>query len=144
MTTNEIKTLIQNTIAGQGSQVDIGGKLAEILGAIVDAMPASNDLAKVLTIPNYTGVTIRANSKEQFCELAGISVEQYDGLFAGEYQFVKLPNSQGREEKNLIFHKADNGTVWVSVILDEDADALEIVNSVQLFVAENVITMSEY
>lgn len=38
MTTNEIKTLIQNTIAGQGSQVDIGGKLAEILGAIVDTM----------------------------------------------------------------------------------------------------------
>lgn len=40
MTTNEIKTLIQNTIAGQGSQVDIGGKLAEILGAIVDAIPS--------------------------------------------------------------------------------------------------------
>ena len=51
MTTNEIKTLIQNTIAGQGSQVDIGGKLAEILGAIVDAIPANLvvDITDVLT-----------------------------------------------------------------------------------------------
>lgn len=38
MTTNEIKTLIQNTIAGQGSQVDIGGKLAEVLNALADAV----------------------------------------------------------------------------------------------------------
>ena len=38
MTTNEIKTLIQNTIAGQGSQVDIGGKLADVLNALADAV----------------------------------------------------------------------------------------------------------
>lgn len=43
MTTNEIKTLIQNTIAGQGSQVDIGGKLAEVLNALADAVSGVNE-----------------------------------------------------------------------------------------------------
>lgn len=36
MTTQEIKDLIASKIAGQGNQVDSGGKLAEILNAIVD------------------------------------------------------------------------------------------------------------
>ena len=52
MTTNEIKTLIQNTIAGQGSQVDIGGKLAEVLNALADAVSgvvSGVDVTDVLT-----------------------------------------------------------------------------------------------
>ena len=35
MTTEEIKDLIASAIAGQGNQVDSGGKLAEILNALV-------------------------------------------------------------------------------------------------------------
>ena len=49
MTTNEIKTLIQNTIAGQGSQVDIGGQLAGILSAIVDSIPTETPRPIVLS-----------------------------------------------------------------------------------------------
>lgn len=50
MTPTEIKSLIQNTIAGQGSQVDIGGKLAEILGAIVDIIPNPDDQVKPIVL----------------------------------------------------------------------------------------------
>lgn len=39
MTTQEIKDLIASAIAGQGNQVDAGGKLAEVLNAIVENMP---------------------------------------------------------------------------------------------------------
>lgn len=52
MTTNEIKTLIQNTIVGQGSQVDIGGKLAEILAAIVDTLPSVDWLVDITDVLN--------------------------------------------------------------------------------------------
>lgn len=58
MTTNEIKTLIENTIAGQGSQVDIGGKLSEILVSIVDAIPAETPRPIVLTAPPVEGDTL--------------------------------------------------------------------------------------
>ena len=40
-----IKDLIATTIAGQGNQVDSGGKLAEILDATVDAVASAQDAA---------------------------------------------------------------------------------------------------
>lgn len=61
MTTNEIKTLIQNTIAGQGSQVDIGGKLAEVLNALADAV--GNVRRTVVLQINNTGQEM---TEEQF------------------------------------------------------------------------------
>lgn len=39
MTKEEIKALVSAKIAGQGSMVDIGGALPEIINAIVDAIP---------------------------------------------------------------------------------------------------------
>ena len=39
MTKEEIKASIAKNIAGQFNQVDISGKLAEILDAIVDLLP---------------------------------------------------------------------------------------------------------
>lgn len=39
MTKQEIKSIINGTISGQGSQVDIGGKLAAVLSGMVDLIP---------------------------------------------------------------------------------------------------------
>lgn len=51
MTTQQIKDLIAQTIAGQGNQVDSGGKLAEILNAIVDAVEQGGG-SEPLVIPS--------------------------------------------------------------------------------------------
>lgn len=47
MTKQEIKALVGQKIAGQGSQVDIGGALADILNAIVDLIPGIPDLGTI-------------------------------------------------------------------------------------------------
>lgn len=94
MTTNEIKTLIQNTIAGQGSQVDIGGKLAEILVSIVDAIPAAayidvTDLIKTTGIAELT-----------------------------EQQFTKFQNSAGLISNGVFYPKVTALTTEQSNALD--------------------------
>ena len=50
MTKDEIKALVNGTIAGQGSQVDIGGKLAKILNEIIDAIPEGGGGAEPLFV----------------------------------------------------------------------------------------------
>lgn len=40
MTPQEIKDLIDETISGQGNQVDLGSALPTILNAIIDLIPA--------------------------------------------------------------------------------------------------------
>ena len=72
MTTNEIKTLSQNTIAGQGSQVDIGGKLAEILAAIVDAIPAAAYIDVTDLIATTGTAEITEQQFNQFQNSAGL------------------------------------------------------------------------
>lgn len=39
MTTEEIKAIIAEKIAGQGNQVDIGNGLVEVLNALADSIP---------------------------------------------------------------------------------------------------------
>lgn len=54
MTTEEIKNLIDQKIAGQGSMVDVGGALPVILKEIVDKIAqASNPIVEV----SYDGST---------------------------------------------------------------------------------------
>jgi len=88
MTTNEIKTLIQNTIAGQGSQVDIGGKLAEVLNALADAV--GNVRRTVVLQINNTGQEM---TEEQF--LASFTI---DGEPATREKFYAL----NPERENII------------------------------------------
>ena len=51
MTTQEIKAIIAEKIAGQGNQVDIGGALAEVLTAIVEKMPESELIVDLSAFP---------------------------------------------------------------------------------------------
>lgn len=87
MTTNEIKTLIEKTIAGQGSQVDIGGKLAEILGAIVDAMPSGETPRPiVLTAMPEDGDTVETLAEK------GLTVDEISAAARGERTGVVREN----------------------------------------------------
>lgn len=78
MTIQEIKELVSKKIAGQGSQVDIGGALAEILNGIVDLLPGP-------TLIHITGDYFANKSKSEAITLLGITPEQFDNLFKGEY-----------------------------------------------------------
>jgi hypothetical protein len=91
MTPQEIQALINAKIAGQGSAVDVGGALPQILSEILTLAQSGVNAAKLLTIPNFTGAKISAETKEGFCELLGITTQQFDGLISGEYTFVKFP-----------------------------------------------------
>ena len=58
-TKEEIKALIATAIAGQGNQVDSGGKLAEILDEIVDSLPQVPEgsvLVPALDVSDYISI----------------------------------------------------------------------------------------
>lgn len=56
MTKEQIKSLIDGKIAGQGNQVDIGGALAEVLSALADAAAP----IEVTDITKLTGAQLDA------------------------------------------------------------------------------------
>ena len=87
MTTNEIKTLIQNTIAGQGNQVDIGGKLAGILSAIVDAIPSVESVRPITLTSAPTGV-----DTYETLAAKGLSTDEVLAASRGERTGVAMPN----------------------------------------------------
>ena len=89
MTTNEIKTLIQNTIAGQGSQVDIGGKLAGILSAIVDAIP-SGEIPRPIVLSRWPQA---GDHLEDLAEI-GLTREEIQAAAAGKRTGIVTTDNQ--------------------------------------------------
>lgn len=77
MTKQEIKDLVLAKIAGQGTQVDLGGALPSILDAIVDALPEGGaspiapEPAITINVEGLSGATF-----EDSAETFGISVEE--------------------------------------------------------------------
>ena len=78
MTIQEIKELVSKKIAGQGSQVDIGGALAEILNGIIDIA----DGKKIVEVPNLT--TFEDETKAQAAADLHISESDLDSLFEAD------------------------------------------------------------
>ena len=70
MTTNEIKAIIAEKIAGQGNQVDIGGALASVLNAIIDSIPeGGGSVPEPVSLPAGTNLGL-------------LSEEAYDRILA--------------------------------------------------------------
>lgn len=86
MTKQEIKELVSKKIAGQGSQVDIGGALAEILNGIIDIAGA-----KKVEVPML--ITFEDLTKAQAAAELQISESDLDSLF--EADVVTTPGSGG-------------------------------------------------
>lgn len=99
MDAQQIKELIASAIAGQGNQVDTGGKLADILNAIVDmAGQGGGGENTVLLLPNtYSTDTnaVASGTFEEIAEAFGITADQVEGLFNGNYLSVILKISAG-------------------------------------------------
>lgn len=113
MTTQEIKDLIAQKIAGQGSAVDAGSALPQILNAIVDAIGEggggtststyvldfyneTTDMAAISYLTNGSGDN--PVSVEDFEANTGISKETAIALMSGKY--VRLYD--GRDQVYLI------------------------------------------
>lgn len=86
MTKQEIKELVSKKIAGQVSQVDIGGALAEILNGIIDIAGA-----KKVEVPML--ITFEDLTKAQAAAELQISESDLDSLF--EADVVTTPGSGG-------------------------------------------------
>lgn len=148
MTKEQIQALIDAKIAGQGSAVDVGGALPAILSEILNLAtaqpPAPTDMAKVLVIPNYSGIDIEEESKAEFCEAAGITEEQFDSLLSGEYAFVKCPNRKDIEKVFLTPVYSGGDKIWFKMIDNADIDSTENITIVQFQISDGLYRLLEY
>ena len=105
MTKQEIIQLINTTLTGQGSQVDIMSKLPEILYALIDIIPAkapdfsndyNNDFQGVMDRAQALAILTVKSSAESFedasdldkdeaAEALGITADELDDLMTGGY-----------------------------------------------------------
>lgn len=83
MNAQEIRSLIEQKIAGQGTNVDAGGALPAILEALVDAIEQSKPVEILL------GESFEAETKAAAAEKLQISVSQLDDLIEGKYLIVR-------------------------------------------------------
>lgn len=86
MTTNEIKDLIASAIAGQGNQVDAGGKLAEILNALADAAGGGGATEPLeITTPEEEV----SGTKAEAATALGITEQDFDNILSGKVISIK-------------------------------------------------------
>ena len=103
MTPQEIKDLIASKIAGQGSAVDAGSALPEILSEIVgklDGGSGSGTGAGFLLIPNdMLDLAASAPSyiatKTEYADFLGITEDEVDALFDWQYPILGISYGSG-------------------------------------------------
>ena len=83
MTTQEIKDLIASKIAGQGSMVDIGGALPNILDEIIDAVGKTAPLR--IAIASSGGVPAPTASQKAQIKAAMDSGQNVELIYEDEY-----------------------------------------------------------
>lgn len=101
MTTEEIKAIIAEKIAGQGNQVDIGGALAEILNAFAENL-AELDEREIPTVAvveisgNFEAyeTSTTFNNIEAFIDELGITREQLRSLLFSDMAVLGDANYQ--------------------------------------------------
>lgn len=74
MTTNEIKAIIAEKIAGQGNQVDIGNGLVEVLNALADAISEGGGTE----IDKNLGYRITEITEEEYLSLMTQPIIKYE------------------------------------------------------------------
>ena len=113
----------------------------------VSELESEADNIKILTIPNYVGANIEGIGKADFCNKAGISVQQFDKLLLGEYTFLKFPNYDPEPEKPYFYNKYRNNKMYFYRFELEDPDAQNgLVAFAELTIDSNsdLIVFAEY
>lgn len=112
MTTQAIKDLIASAIAGQGNQVDSGGKLAEILNAIVEMAGQGGGTVIKLTAPfvNYQDYT-----KAQMAELIGVSEADIDVIMEGAADTILEVTEEINQKGTIVTRKS-----FIRIVCSDD------------------------
>lgn len=94
MTKDEILALIENTISGQGSQVDIGGKLAAVLSNIVNLIPEGGGSDVLKLVDGQDGISCKLYYSEEDSEWSDLTItgitttEIINAIKAGKVVYV--------------------------------------------------------
>lgn len=96
MTPEEIKTLIDQKIAGQGTMVDVGGALPTILKEIVD-MAGQGGGGAFVPLAITTPEEATTGTKEEVATALGITQQDIDDIFDSKIAAVKASFIVGDE-----------------------------------------------
>lgn len=102
MTKAEIKASILSNIVGQGNQVDISGKIGNILNAIVDLIPTITDTF----IPKTAFVTEEIELVPAIAKY-GLDDEIFGKLTKGEMNWVSLGSTDAAKAVKIIVREKD-------------------------------------
>lgn len=102
MTKAEIKSLILANIVGQGNQVDISGKIGNILNAIIDLIPTISDTF----VPKTAFVTEEIELVPAIAKY-GLDDEIFGKLSKGELNWISLGSTDAAKAVRVIVREAD-------------------------------------
>lgn len=136
MTPQEIQSLINEKIAGQGSAVDVGGALPQILSGILELAKTVMDAPKILTIKNFNGASIGPLGKGDFALALGISVEELESFMNGGYPFVKFPDAYNEKTLFNVSSKTAVGETYTYAYLIDFSNADDPKISANVFIVE--------
>ena len=148
MTKQEITNLINETLTGQGSMVDIASKLPKILMALVDIIPNdapdfnndfNNDFQGVMDRAQALAIlTVKSSaeafedasdlSKDDAAKALGITADELDDLMAGG--FVRF--AYGENHANILGIDSADGTIlsmgggFLQVTLADDKYSINV------------------
>ncbi len=114
MTKDEIKAIVAEKIAGQGSAIDAASVLPAILEGIIDLIPAEptpEEILDALTLKSTSSVPddfVDKTSMEA-ATLLGITQQQLTDLMAGKYLRVHFIAEDEKTAKTLLVNTDDNG-----------------------------------
>jgi hypothetical protein len=83
MTKDEIKAIVAEKIAGQGSAIDAASVLPTILDAIIDIIPSGGGRSEQISM--NLGDLFENKTAEEAAEIFGITNEQFERLVTGRY-----------------------------------------------------------
>ena len=85
MTIEELKRILAKKVNGQGSAVDVGGGVAVILAELIEKVTPSNVIEGMTLSISAEVASASGLTKEACAEALGITEDELDALFNGEY-----------------------------------------------------------
>lgn len=163
MTKQEIIDKINTGIRGQGSMVDIGGVLADVLTGIVDNITtpvqsdwAESDAEKLSFIQNRGPLYINdwgddggtsERDKDGFCRALEITPDQLDALMALHYTMVKVDSvnyNTGNNNGHLLVWDYSTVSYPKSVLLlTYDESDLKLHETLWIYEKDGLWTLAE-
>lgn len=101
MTKQEIRELIADTMVGQGNQVDLGGKLPQILNSMMDAAPLVTEFVPKVALETEEIGLSEANVKY------GLTDEVFGKMSKGEIDWLSLGATDASKRLRIVVREAD-------------------------------------